>query len=59
MEVRRRGWYNAELEYRDYMVPGILVQLVIIREFSWFHPTYLIIGVTLVALGHVLNLRRR
>ena len=28
VEVRRRGWYNAELEYRDYMVPGILVQLV-------------------------------
>ena len=28
IEVRRRGWYNAELEYRDYMVPGILVQLV-------------------------------
>ena len=28
IEVRRRGWYNAELEYRDYMVPGILVVLV-------------------------------
>ena len=28
VEVRRRGWYNASLEYRDYMVPGILVQLV-------------------------------
>ncbi|MFN2566462.1 MAG: ABC transporter permease [Gemmatimonadaceae bacterium] len=28
LEVRRRGWYNAELEYRDYMVPGILVVLV-------------------------------
>lgn len=28
IEVRRRGWYNAELDYRDYMVPGILVQLV-------------------------------
>jgi ABC-2 type transport system permease protein len=30
IEVRRRGWYNAELEYRDYMVPGILVALVTI-----------------------------
>jgi ABC-2 type transport system permease protein len=28
MEVRARGWYNPELNYRDYMVPGILVQLV-------------------------------
>ena len=28
MEVRARGWYNPELDYRDYMVPGILVQLV-------------------------------
>ena len=28
IEVRTRGWYNAELNYRDYMVPGILVQLV-------------------------------
>lgn len=27
-EVRSRGWYNPELDYRDYMVPGILVQLV-------------------------------
>ena len=30
IEVRRRGWYNAELDYVDYMVPGILVQLVTI-----------------------------
>jgi ABC-2 type transport system permease protein len=28
IEVRARGWYNAEHRYRDYMVPGILVQLV-------------------------------
>ncbi len=28
IEIRRRGWYNPELDYRDYMVPGILVQLV-------------------------------
>jgi ABC-2 type transport system permease protein len=28
IEVRRRGWYNPRLEYRDYMVPGILVVLV-------------------------------
>lgn len=28
IEVRARGWYNAELDYRDFMVPGILVQLV-------------------------------
>ena len=28
IEVRRRGWYNAALNYRDYMVPGILVVLV-------------------------------
>jgi ABC-2 type transport system permease protein len=30
IELRRRGWYNAELEYRDYMIPGILVVLVTI-----------------------------
>jgi ABC-2 type transport system permease protein len=28
IDVRQRGWYNVELEYRDYMVPGILVVLV-------------------------------
>ncbi len=28
LEVRARGWYNAGLDYRHYMVPGILVQLV-------------------------------
>ena len=28
IEVRRRGWYNPELRYLDYMVPGILVVLV-------------------------------
>ncbi len=28
MEIRARSWYNPELDYRDYMVPGILVQLV-------------------------------
>lgn len=28
LEVRTRGWYNPDLDYRDYMVPGILVQLV-------------------------------
>ena len=28
IEVRTRGWYNPDLDYRDYMVPGILVQLV-------------------------------
>ena len=28
IQVRRRGWYNAELEYLHYMVPGILVVLV-------------------------------
>jgi len=28
IDVRQRGWYNAELEYRDYMVPAILVVLV-------------------------------
>ncbi|MEO5902473.1 MAG: ABC transporter permease [Gemmatimonadaceae bacterium] len=27
IDIRTRGWYNAELDYRDYMVPGILVQL--------------------------------
>ena len=30
LETRQRAWYNAELDYRDYMVPGILVQLVTI-----------------------------
>jgi len=28
VDVRARGWYNPELNYRDYMVPGLLVQLV-------------------------------
>ena len=28
IEVRARGLYNPDLDYRDYMVPGILVQLV-------------------------------
>jgi len=28
IEVRHRGWYNPALDYRQYMVPGILVVLV-------------------------------
>jgi ABC-2 type transport system permease protein len=28
IEIRRRGWYNPELDYLDFMVPGILVVLV-------------------------------
>jgi ABC-2 type transport system permease protein len=28
IDTRERGWYNATLSYRDYMVPGILVALV-------------------------------
>jgi ABC-2 type transport system permease protein len=28
IEVQARGWYNDTLRYRDYMVPGILVQLI-------------------------------
>lgn len=28
IDVQRHGWYNPELNYRDYMVPGILVVLV-------------------------------
>ncbi|HEV7499807.1 MAG TPA: ABC transporter permease [Vicinamibacteria bacterium] len=28
IETRTRGWYNASLDYRHYMVPGILVALV-------------------------------
>jgi len=30
LEIRVRYWYNADLNYRDYMVPGILVALVTI-----------------------------
>lgn len=30
IEIRTRGWYNQELDYRDYMIPGILVQLLTI-----------------------------
>lgn len=30
LELQRRGWYNTALEYRDFMVPGILVVLVTI-----------------------------
>ena len=25
--MRTRGWYNQELDYKHYMIPGILVQL--------------------------------
>jgi ABC-2 type transport system permease protein len=28
IDVRTRGWYNAEMDYKHYMVPGILVSLV-------------------------------
>lgn len=28
VEIRARSWFNPELNYRDYMIPGILVQLV-------------------------------
>lgn len=28
IDVRQRGWYNPELRYMDFMVPGILVVLV-------------------------------
>jgi ABC-2 type transport system permease protein len=28
IDVQTRGWYNTELDYRHYMVPGILVALV-------------------------------
>lgn len=28
LELSTRGWYNQDLNYRDFMVPGILVQLV-------------------------------
>lgn len=27
IEIRTRGWYNPELDYKNYMIPGILVQL--------------------------------
>lgn len=30
LDVRLRGWYNPALDYRHYMVPGILVSLVTI-----------------------------
>jgi ABC-2 type transport system permease protein len=30
IELQRRGWYNPQLDYRAYMVPGILVVLVTI-----------------------------
>lgn len=30
IDLQRRGWYNPELDYREYMVPGILVVLVTI-----------------------------
>ena len=28
IDVRARGWYNPELDYSNYMVPGVLVALV-------------------------------
>jgi ABC-2 type transport system permease protein len=30
IDLRSRGWYNPGLDYRDYMVPGILVALITI-----------------------------
>ncbi|NUS97696.1 MAG: ABC transporter permease, partial [Gemmatimonadaceae bacterium] len=30
LDLRLRGWYNPELDYREFMVPGILVVLVTI-----------------------------
>ena len=30
VQLSRRGWYNAELDYQAYMIPGILVVLVTI-----------------------------
>ena len=30
IDIRTRGWYNAQLDYKQYMVPGILVALVTI-----------------------------
>jgi ABC-2 type transport system permease protein len=30
IEIRRRGWYNPSMNYHDYMVPGIIVELVTI-----------------------------
>lgn len=30
IQIRHRGWYNPELDYHHYMVPGILVVLVTI-----------------------------
>jgi ABC-2 type transport system permease protein len=41
LDVRGRGWYNADLNYRDYMVPGILVLLITV------------IGTTLTAMNIV------
>ncbi len=34
VDLRTRGWYNPELRYTDYMVPGILVLLVTIIGLS-------------------------
>lgn len=34
VELRAQGWYNPELRYYDYMVPGILVVLVTIIAMS-------------------------
>ncbi len=28
VEIRRRGWYNVTADYKHYMVPGILAQLI-------------------------------
>ncbi|HUQ48799.1 MAG TPA: ABC transporter permease [Gemmatimonadaceae bacterium] len=27
IDIHTRGWYNQELDYKDYMIPGILVQI--------------------------------
>lgn len=35
IDLRTRGWYNADLDYSDYMVPGILVLLVTVVATSF------------------------
>lgn len=52
----RRTGPGAELA--GVLVVGwILVQLAVLRAFSWFQPTYLLVGAVLIAWGRWIDLR--
>lgn len=48
---RRRGTGRWAVTCGALLIGWIAVQLLFLRAFSWFHPTYLAIGAWLVAWG--------